>query len=128
MPMIILRRNGNGQTGPMDQPTVQTYLTNVLAQAGMLNRIASLTQALNQAFDGNGLQTHPYVFNGAPVLHASSGNYQRSVTLFYYENNNTLMLFAMGEHIQGAPNVTRYRITIYGQAGTAFAMNNIIAI
>lgn len=124
MPMIILRANGDGRTGVLDQPRAQNYLTNVLAQRGMLNRLAHLTQALNQAFNGGGLQTHPNLFNGFPVLHASAGNFQTSVTLFYYLDNNNLMLFAMGEHIPGPQN--RYRITIYGQAGTNFAMNHVI--
>ncbi|WP_405751802.1 hypothetical protein OHA19_25780 [Streptomyces sp. NBC_00012] len=124
MPMIILGANGAGQTGVMDQARAQNYLTNILARIGMLNRLAHLTQALNQAFNGGGLQTHPYLFNGFPVLHASAGNFQTSVTLFYYLENNTLMLFAMGEHIPGPQ--ARYRITIYGQAGTDFAMNRII--
>ncbi|MCX4847854.1 hypothetical protein [Streptomyces sp. NBC_00893] len=124
MPMIILRANGNGQTGAMDQTRAKNYLINILTRRGMLNRLANLSQALTQAFNGGGFPTHPYVFNGFPVLHASAGNYQTSVTLFYYLANNNLMLFAVGEHIPGPQN--RYRITIYGQAGTNFAMNSIV--
>ncbi|MFE9820061.1 hypothetical protein [Streptomyces sp. NBC_00236] len=123
MPMIILRANGAGQTGPMTQATTQTYLTNVLTRVGMLNRLPNMTQALNQAFNGGGLPTGAYVFNGFPVLHASAGNFQTSVTLFYYVNNNVLMLFAMGEHANHAGN---YRISIYGQAGTPFALNAVV--
>ncbi|MGY5130282.1 hypothetical protein [Streptomyces nigrescens] len=122
--MVVIKKDGGGETRPMAQPQAQSYLVNVLQEAGMLNKEANLKQALNQAFDGGGKPTGRYTYQGHPVLHASSGNGQTSATLFFYDNAGTLMLFAMGEH----DTSTKYKITIYGQKGTDFAQGKTISI
>lgn len=121
--MVVIKSDGT-QTSPMRQPQAQSYLENVLNEAGMGNRLANLKQSLNQAFDGQGKPTGSHKFNNQPVLHASSGNGQQSVTLFFYANGSKLMLFAMGEHVSS----TQYRISIYGQQGTDFAKGKVISV
>ncbi|MFD0396875.1 hypothetical protein ACFVHI_02160 [Kitasatospora sp. NPDC127121] len=122
--MVVIKTDGT-QTTPMRQPQAESYLVNVLNEAGMGNRLANLKQSLNQAFNGQGKPTGSYQFRGKPVLHASSGNGQQSVTLFFYADGSKLMLFAMGEHVSS----TQYRISIYGQQGDPnFAKGKVISI
>ncbi|MFI9722100.1 hypothetical protein ACIHFE_20960 [Streptomyces sp. NPDC052396] len=125
--MIIDKRDGSGETRPMAQPQAESYMVNVLKDQRMLNKQASLKQALNQAFNGGGKATGGYTFRNHPVLHASSGDGQTSTTLFYFNNDaNTMTLFAVGEHLKGPS--TRYQITVYGQAGTDFAQGRTISL
>jgi len=109
----------------MAQDRAEAYLTPVLNDA---NRLANLKQSLNDITSGNGTPTGKYTFGNAAVWHASSGNMQKSVTLFYTLAGTTASLFAMGEHAPGTPSVTKYTVSDYGQAGTDFAKNKIIAI
>ncbi|QSY49598.1 hypothetical protein [Streptomyces griseocarneus] len=61
------------------------------------------------------------------MLHTSSGDGQTSTTLFYFNSDaNTMTLFAVGEHLAGPK--TRYKITVYGQAGTDFAQGKTISL
>ncbi|MFI9310589.1 hypothetical protein [Streptomyces triculaminicus] len=126
--MIIDKRDGGGQTRPMAQPQAESYMVNVLKDQRQLNKEPSLKQALNQAFNGGGKPTGGYKFKNHKVLHASSGDGQTSTTLFYFNNTdtNTMTLFAVGEHLAGPK--TRYKITVYGQAGTDFAQGKTISL
>ncbi|GHC38740.1 hypothetical protein [Streptomyces cinnamoneus] len=122
--MVIERRDGGGPTRAMSQPEAQAYLLGVLRNQKMLDKEVPLKQALNQAFDGGGKPTGAYKFKNRPVLHASSGNGQRSATLFYYSEDSRLTLFAIGEHKTNAS----YKITVYGQRGTDFAEGKIVSL
>ncbi|MER5551140.1 hypothetical protein ABT001_05530 [Streptomyces sp. NPDC002793] len=128
MQMVILRRNNGGETVPLTQTRAEGYLTELLTRQRKRNRLGPLMRSLSKAFDGRGLPTGRYRYNGFPVRHASAGRDGAGVTLFYYVQNDTLKLFAMGEHMEGRANVTKYRITIYGQSGSDFDMDSIIAI
>ena len=120
---VIVKTDGT-PTGGMIQPTTLTYLTNVINQAGMNNRRANLSQTLNDVFDGKGKATGGYLYGGQPVIHASSGNGQMSASLFWTMTGATARIFAMGEHV----NSISYKITVWGQAGTDFAMDRTIRL
>jgi hypothetical protein len=117
--MIILKRDGQPTT-PMAQAQAESYLGNLLHK----DRQANLKQALNQAFNGQGKPTGSYRHNAFPILHASSGNGQKSVTLFYYQNGITLTLVAMGEHQTSAS----YKVSVYGQPAGSFKEGQTIAL
>jgi hypothetical protein len=123
--ITILKKDGEGPVGPMPQDRADAYLTPVLNDAG---RLANLKQSLNDITSGKGKATGKYTYGNAPVWHASSGNKAKSVTLFYTLAGTTASVFAMGEHIEGTPSVTKYSVSDYGQAGTVFAKNKTIAI
>jgi hypothetical protein len=118
---IVVKRDGTGQTGQMDQATTQTYLRNVLDDA---NRNASLGQCLNDVFNGSGKATGAYQFANLAVWHASSGavGAANGVTLFWTMTGTVASIFAMGRH----SGPTAYRIDVYGQAGTPFALGATI--
>jgi hypothetical protein len=121
MVLIIIKTDGTQTHPPMQQPQGLSYLKNLIGS----NRYASLSQALNQAFDGDGKPTGAYLYNAQPVLHASSGDRQQSVVLFYYMNVSTIMLVAMGAHSdQGT--VTSYLLSDYGQPAGSFKSGNRI--
>ncbi|MFI9235577.1 hypothetical protein [Streptomyces sp. NPDC053079] len=125
--MVIERRDGGAPTRAMSQPEAQAYLLGVLKEQKMLDKEVPLKQALNQAFDGGGKATGSYKYKNRPVLHASSGNGQRSATLFYYSEDSTdstLRLFAIGEH----KTSSSYKITVYGQKGTDFAQGKTVSL
>ncbi|MEU1309031.1 hypothetical protein ABZ419_09045 [Streptomyces cinnamoneus] len=122
--MVIERRDGGAPTRAMSQPEAQAYLIAVLKDQNMKNREANLKQALNQAFDGNGKPTGAYKYKDHSVLHASSGNGQTSITLFYYSEPSKLTLFAIGEH----ETSRSYKITVYGQKGTDFAQGKTVIL
>ena len=91
--------------GPSDHPGLQrtqsgaeSLLVDIINAA---NRTANAKQAMNQMFDGNGKATGPHVYMGLPVWHASSGNGQKSVSLFYTMNGATAQIVAIGEHKTG---------------------------
>ncbi|MDR3506393.1 MAG: hypothetical protein P4L64_00690 [Caulobacteraceae bacterium] len=123
--IIIIVKPVGGNTNGMAAAQAQSYLTNVLNDN---NRIASLKQALNDVTGGKGKATGAYKFNGAAVWHASSGNGQQSVTLFYTVNGVTASIFAMGAHEGGSPAVQKYRITDFGPTTGDFAPNRVISI
>jgi hypothetical protein len=60
------------------------------------------------------------------VWHASSGNGQKSVSLFFYVGGATLYLIAMGEHVSG--EVTKYVLSDYGQPTGDFRKGAIISL
>jgi pyruvate/2-oxoglutarate/acetoin dehydrogenase E1 component len=122
---IVIKKNGEATSGLMLQPQVESYLANVLANKA--DRIANLKQSLNQAFDGNGKATSTYKFAGEPVWHASSGNSQKSVSLFYYMNGTTMTVVAMGEHAD-AKGVTQYSLSDYGQLAGDFKAGRILKL
>jgi hypothetical protein len=120
---LIVKTDGQ-PTGAMVQATVMTYLTNVINEAGMNNRRANLSQALNDVFNGNGKPTGAYLYKGKPVIHASSGNGQVSASLFWTMVGSQASIFAMGEHVTS----TSYKIVVFGQKDTDFAADRTIRL
>jgi hypothetical protein len=80
------------------QAGAEELLVDIVNQA---NRTANAKQSMNQMFDGNGKATGPHTFGGLPVWHASSGNGQKSVSLFYTIQGVTAQIVAVGEHVTG---------------------------
>jgi hypothetical protein len=119
--MIIIKSDGT-PTGLMPQDRVESYLSNLLNA----NRIANLKQALNQSFDGNAKPTGNYQDNARAIWHASSGNGQKSVSLFFFMNGSTANLVAMGEHVAGPG--TKYDLCDYGQPTGEFTKNARITL
>lgn len=123
--MIIIKKDGTPTNPPMAQAQAQNYLKNLIDA----NRYANLTQSLNQAFDGNGKPTAAYKFANQPVLHASSGNGEKSVSLFYYVIAETITLFAMGEHMKTEKTEpVQYKLSDYGQPNGDFAAGKTIIL
>ena len=65
-------------------------------------RTANAKQALNQMFNGDGKPTGAYKYMTLPIWHASSGNGQKSVSIFYTMNGTTAQIVAIGEHVNGS--------------------------
>ena len=86
---IIVKKDGEGDTTAMMQPQTEKYLGNLLTP----DRISNLKQSLNDVFGGRGKATGAYTFAGQAVLHASSGNMQKSVTLFFYMSGVNAKIF-----------------------------------
>lgn len=125
---VVKRTASDGTpTGQMNQARVVSYLSNIVTQASRMNCLANLKQSLNQMFGGGGKATASYTHGSRPVYHASSGNGQRSVTLFYCLDGSTAVIFAMGEHVDADSGVA-YRVTYFGPAGTLFAVGRTIAL
>lgn len=80
------------------QAGAESLLVDIVNSA---NRTANAKQAMNQMFDGNGKATGPHSYQGLPVWHASSGNGQKSVSLFYTMSGMTAQIVAVGEHKTG---------------------------
>jgi hypothetical protein len=118
--VTIVKKDGGGEAGPMQQPQAESYLGNLLNK----DCLANLKQAMNDVFSGKGKASGAHTFAGQPVLHASSGNGQKSVTLFYYMFGSTGKIFAMGEH-EGSSS---YSVSYYGQRGTSFQHGRTIAL
>lgn len=120
--LCILKSDGtfsarSGEKTSMAQQQAQKYLQNLIEA----NRYANLTQALNDVFNDKGKPTGSYMFEAHPVLHASAGDGQTSVTLFFYtESATTSVLFAMGEHLEVPKPQVRYKVTDYGQTQGSF--------
>lgn len=117
---IVVRKDGGGETTAMAQAQVESYLANLLEA----DRLANLKQALNDVFNGIGKPTGQHRFNDKPVMHASSGNVVKSVTLFYYMSGSLARIFAMGEHASSAS----YTVSDFGQRGTAFQKGRTITL
>ncbi|MFT6772633.1 MAG: hypothetical protein ACJA1L_000338 [Paracoccaceae bacterium] len=112
---IRIRKNDGTDTNPMPQRTVELYLGKMI----YANRTASLKQALNDVFSEKGLATGAYLYAGfggmIPVRHASSGNGQTSVSLFFVSVGGVIYLLAMGEHLNLPSPQVAYRLSDYGQ-------------
>jgi hypothetical protein len=122
--MTIMKKDGTLTNPPMAQPQAVNYLKNLINA----NRLASLKQALNDAFDGKGKATGDYLFNGHAVLHASSGDGQQSVSLFFYVTGGNITLFAMGEHLDLPKPKVRYKLVDYGQPVGTFQQGATIIL
>jgi hypothetical protein len=123
--MIVIKTaaHGGGETTKMTQKLAQTYLGNLLGNGSP--RLTNLSQAMNQAFDGQGKACGDYTYNGHKPLHASAGKAGvSSVTLFYYLDGGTLYCFAMGEHVDS----TTYEISDFGPATGDFKENGKIRL
>jgi hypothetical protein len=116
--ITVLKTDGT-TAASMQIPQAQNYLVNVLKDK---SRDANLKQALNDVTGGKGKPTGAYRFNGLPVWHASSGNGQKSVSLFYTLATVTATIIAMGEHVIS----TQYEIDVFGPPGSDFAQGKKI--
>ena len=110
--MIVIVKSDGTHAGPMAQAQAESYLNHVHANPDL---IANLKQAMNDLTGGKGKSTQPYVFNGHPILHASSGNAQKSITLFFYRTGGNEYVVAMGEHAGKVKGKETYKLTHYGQ-------------
>jgi hypothetical protein len=110
--MIVIVKSDGTLAGPMAQAQAESYLNNVHANPGLT---ANLKQAMNDLTGGKGKASQPYVFNGQPILHASSGNEQKSITLFFYRTGGNEYVVAMGEHAGKVKGKETYKLTHYGQ-------------
>lgn len=117
--IVIVKTDGTS-TRPMQQPQAENYLGNLIEK----NRLANLKQSLNDVTGGKGKASGNYTFNTHPVLHASSGNGQKSVSLFYYDDGGDHHIIAMGEHA----NSSTYRLSDYGQPDGDFKGGKTIAL
>jgi hypothetical protein len=117
---IIVKKDGEGDTNAMMQAQTEKYLGNLLTP----DKISNLKQSLNDVFGGRGKATGAYTFAGQAVLHASSGNMQKSVTLFFYMSGVNAKIFAMGEH----KSSSSYTVSEYGQRGTDFQLGKTISL
>ncbi|HRI10504.1 MAG TPA: hypothetical protein PKW35_21940 [Nannocystaceae bacterium] len=116
----IKKTDGTFTAGAMAQAQAKNYLQNLINA----NRFGNLSQALNDVYGGRGKSSGAYTEEGRAVYHASSGNGQQSVTLFYYMISNQATIFAMGEH-RGSSS---YRVCDYGQPNGSFTLNATIAL
>ena len=108
----LIKKRDASPTRLMEQTQTQNYLINLLTK----NRHANLKQALNDVFSGKGKPSGAHKQDNQPVLHASSGNMQTSVTLFYYMTGGQATIFAMGEHRTS----DSYKVSDYGQPTGTF--------
>ncbi|RJL55219.1 hypothetical protein [Pectobacterium carotovorum] len=108
------------QSGPFDQTHTQKELEDYLNK----NRHANMKQALNDVTSGKGKATGSYIYEGYPVLHASSGNDQKSVSIFFYETMDGDYLIAMGMH----ETSTTYQLTDFGQKSGDFKFGKTISL
>jgi hypothetical protein len=124
MEKIIIMKSDGTITTIMNQEQVEKYLSNIIEK----NRVSHLKQTLNDVTGNNEKTTGNYIFKKYPVLHASSGNGQTSVTLFFYKTNEAHVIFAMGRHTEPIKGNTTYEISDYGQEGTDFAKNRKVIL
>ena len=110
--MVVIVKTDGSHAGPMAQPQAESYLNNVHANPDLA---ANLKQAMNDVTSGKGKASQPYTFNGHPILHASSGNAQKSITLFFYRTGGHEYIVAMGEHAGKVKGKESYKLTHYGQ-------------
>jgi hypothetical protein len=80
------------------QRTQQGVIELVVDIVSDKHREANAKQSLTQMFNGDGKATGAYTYLGLPVWHASSGNGEKSVCLFYTLAGSTAQLVAIGEH------------------------------
>ena len=122
--LIIIKSDGTPTNPPMAQAQAKTYLQNLIEA----HRFGSLSQALNDMFGNKGKATGAYIFGGRPVLHASSGDGEQSVSLFFHVVGETITLFAMGEHMDLPKPKVRYKLSDYGQPTGVFVKNATIIL
>lgn len=91
------------------------------------DRMANLKQALTQAFDGAGKATGAYKVNSLAVWHASSGNGQKSVCIFYtlgkMSGKDIGQLVAVGQH----ETATKYKLD-WGRAAGDMATGKTVSL
>lgn len=115
--LIIIKRDGKPTNPPMAQEQANNYLKKLINA----DRYANLSQSLNQAFDGNGKPTGAFTYAQRPILHASSGNGETSLSLFYYMSGETITLVAMGMHVTMPKPKVWYKLSDYGQTSGTFS-------
>ncbi|GKW41634.1 hypothetical protein LOZ86_01095 [Pectobacterium parvum] len=108
------------QSGPFNQAETEKELEDYLER----NRYANMKQAMNDVTSGKGKVTGDYTYNTYPVLHASSGNGQKSVSIFFYHAGTDKYLIAMGEHT----TATSYLLSDFGQKSGYFKLGKTISI
>ena len=108
------------QSGPFNQAQTEKELEGYLEK----NRYANMKQAMNDVTSGKGKATGDYTYDDHPVLHASSGNSQKSVSIFFYNTTDGDYLIAMGEHT----TPTSYLLTYFGQKFGDFKLGKTISL
>lgn len=108
------------KSGPFDQTQAENELKIHLNK----NRHANMKQAMNDITSGKGKATGNYTYDGNHVLHASSGNDQKSVSIFFYHIETNDYLIAMGEH----KTSTTYSLTDFGQKLGEFKLGKTITL
>ena len=125
--VVIIKTDGT-ETNPMPQRQAEIYLGKLITA----NRTASLKQAMNDVYSGKGKATGAYMYAGLGgshrVLHASSGNGQTSVSLFYVTCPQGTFIIAMGEHLDVPKPKVEYKLTDYGQPSGSFKRNATIKL
>ncbi|WP_224554318.1 hypothetical protein [Pectobacterium versatile] len=107
-------------SGPFNQAQAEKELEDYLEK----NRYANMKQAMNDITSGKGKATGSYTYDGHPVLHASSGNDQKSVSIFFYHTGTDDYLIAMGEHTTS----TSYLLSDFGQKSGDFKLGKTISL
>ena len=112
--LIVIKRDGKQTAPPMEQLQADRYFSNVVDNS----LHANVKQSLNQAFDGLGKATAGYLFDGNPIIHASSGKEgtEKCVSIFYYVLGETIYTVAMGRHVTSSS----YTLNHYGQVSGDF--------
>ncbi|MDM5064278.1 hypothetical protein OB934_15940 [Aeromonas salmonicida] len=109
----IIIIDGNGQAlAAMTQREAETYLGDYLER----NLQANMKQCMNDITSNKGKATGDYEYDSHPALHASSGNMQKSVSIFYYDDEDMHYIIAMGKH----KTATSYNLSFYGQPAGSF--------
>ncbi|KHN51459.1 hypothetical protein [Pectobacterium fontis] len=108
------------QSGPFNQFEAEKELENYLEK----HRYANMKQAMNDVTFGKGKATGSYTYDDHYVLHASSGNSQKSVSIFFYHTETGYYLIAMGEHTTSAS----YLLSDFGQKSGDFKFGKTISL
>lgn len=108
------------KSGPFDQAEAENELAEYIER----ERLANMKQAMNDITSGKGKATGSYAYESHSVLHASSGNIQKSVSIFFFHDAGNDYLIAMGEHRTS----TSYLISDFGQKSGDFKLGKTIAL
>ena len=126
--MIVIVKKDGTATNKMAQEQAENYFLAPSKKFGP-PMIAGNPSCLKQAFNdvttpGRGKATGDYKFNNFRVLHASSGNGQKSVSVFYYDIGNIHYIIAVGEHVTSKS----YKLSYYGQPTGPFKSGSTIVL
>lgn len=110
--------NKGVQSGPFNQTQAEDELKDYIEK----HCYANLRQAMNDVTYGKGKVTGNYTYDGQPVLRTSSGNNQKSVSIFFYNTEDSYYIIAMGEH----RTLTSYLLNGFGQTAGDFKFGKTI--
>lgn len=128
MGFIIINSDGRAaEEGVMSTDQAKEYLIENYNPGS--HRHGNLGSTLTTISNDNKKPTGSLRFNDQPVWHASTGNGEKSVSLFFYnDEDGNHCIIAMGEHLkvpQGSP--PKYQLSDYGQGKHAdFGLNRKI--